>query len=79
VGYDDVFHDVAVSAEENEDNLRARLDRHTNRRHAIAHRGDYDLSQNPPREQPVTKKDAEDCIRIVTTIAKHIDKLGPHS
>jgi hypothetical protein len=68
-----------MSAEENEDTLRQRLDRFTERRHGIAHRGDYDLSQNPPRESVIRKRDAEDCIRTVTVIAKHISKLGQES
>jgi hypothetical protein len=76
VGYDDIFHSVAISAGENEDTLRSRLDEFTDRRHGIAHRGDYDLSQNPPRERAVTKKDAEECIKIVSIIAKHIDEIG---
>jgi hypothetical protein len=76
VGLNDVFHNVAISAEENEDTLRQRLDRFTKRRHVIAHVGDLDLTQNPPREHPATKRDAEDCIKIVTLIAKHINELG---
>lgn len=76
VGYDDIFHSVASSAGENEDTLRQRLDRFTTRRHGIAHRGDYELSQNPPREQAVTKKDAEECIKTVSVIALHINKIG---
>jgi hypothetical protein len=79
VGYGDIFHEVAISAGENEDTLRQRLDRFTNRRHAIAHRGDYDLSQNPPNEQPITKKDALECIKTVALIATHINKLGHQS
>lgn len=79
VGYNDVFHDIAISAGENEDTMRQRLDRFTNRRHVIAHRGDYDLTQNPPREQSITKKDAEECIKAVTLIATHINKLGLQS
>jgi hypothetical protein len=76
IGFNDVFHDIAVSAGENEDTLRERLDRFTDRRHAIAHRGDFDLSQNPPIEQNITKKDSEECIRTVSVIAAHINKLG---
>lgn len=75
VGYDNVFHAVAVKAGLNEDTLRADLDRFTERRHAIAHRGDYDLTQNPPKETVVTKKDAEDCIRLMCRIAKHMHDL----
>jgi hypothetical protein len=76
VGYKDMFKDVASKAHLNEDTLRDDLDRYTRRRHAIAHRGDYDLSQNPPKENVITKKDAEDCIRFVCLIAKHMDDLG---
>jgi hypothetical protein len=76
VGYKDIFHEVAVKEGLNEDTLRADLDRFTRRRHAIAHRGDYDLSVNPPRETLVTKKDAEDCIKLICRIAKAIHELG---
>lgn len=76
VGFENVFHEVAVQAQVNEDNLRGDLDRFTQRRHEIAHRGDYDLSKNPPIENMVRKKDAEDCIKIVCLIAKEIRNLG---
>lgn len=75
VGYDAVFHEVAVNAHVNEDTLREDLDRFTQRRHAIAHRGDYDLTQNPPKENVVTKKDAEDCIKLMCRIATHMHEL----
>ncbi len=39
VGYQDIFHEVAIRAGLNEDTLRADLDRFTQRRDAIAHRG----------------------------------------
>jgi len=76
LGHKDIFHEVARSAGVNEEDLRERLDGFTQRRHDIAHRGDYDISQNPPLEYAVTKKDAEDCIKIVETVAIHIDKVG---
>lgn len=76
VGFEDIFHDIAMSAKVNEDTLCQDLDRFTERRHTIAHRGDYDLTENPPKENVVTKKDAEDCVRLITLIAKHIDALG---
>jgi hypothetical protein len=75
-GYENVFHEVAINAHVNEDTLRSELDKFTQRRHAIAHRGDYNLSENPPIENVVTKKDAEDCIRLVCRIAKHMHQLG---
>jgi len=76
VGFTDVFHLIAVRAHINEDALRADLDRFTTRRHAIAHRGDYNLSENPPVEQTIKKKDAEECIKLVSLIAKSIHELG---
>lgn len=79
VGYDDVFHAVAVKGGLNEDTLRADLNRFTERRHAIAHRGDYDLTEKPPQEQVVTKKDAQDCIKLMCRIAKHMHELGVQS
>lgn len=79
VGYNDVFHDVAVHAGMNEDRLRQELDSFTQRRHAIAHRGDYDLTENPPKENVITKKYAEDCISLMCRVAKHIHELGSKS
>jgi len=75
VGIKNVFHQVAVKARVNEDNLKDDLDRFTKRRHIIAHCGDYDLSQNPPVENKVTKKYAEDCIKTVSIVAKAIHSL----
>jgi RiboL-PSP-HEPN len=76
VGYNDIFHEVAKMAKLNEATLRSDLDRFTQRRHAIAHRGDYNLNEIPPREADITKKDAENCIKLVCQIAKHIFELG---
>ena len=71
-GIDDVFHEIAVRESLNEDNLKQELERFTKRRHVIAHHGDYDLSQNPPVENPIRKKDVEDCIKLITKIAQSI-------
>lgn len=72
VGIEDVFHEIAVRESLNEDNLKQDLDRFTKRRHVIAHHGDHDLSQNPPVENTIRKKDAEDCIKLITKIAQSI-------
>jgi len=76
LGHDDIFHMVARSARVNEDDLREKLERYTQRRHDVAHQGDYDISQNPPLENQITKKEAEDCIAFVEMIAINIDKVG---
>jgi hypothetical protein len=75
IGYDDIFHEVALKAELNEDTFREEIDKFTQRRHIITHKGDYDLNENPPKENMVIKKDAEDCIKIVSTIAKYVNAL----
>ncbi len=76
LGHDDIFREVAIRARMNEETLRKDLDEFTNRRHAIAHRGDYDLNQKPPTENIITKKYAHDCIKLVVTIASHINSIG---
>jgi hypothetical protein len=75
-GFDNIFHAVAMNAGINEDTLRSNIDRFTNRRHTIAHKGDYNLKEQPPRENVITKKDAQECIKIVTIVAKEIHKLS---
>jgi len=75
IGHSDVFHEIAVAAGVNEDTLKEELDKFTERRHAIAHCGDHDMSQNPPIENTITKKDAQNCIRVVTTVAKTLNAL----
>jgi hypothetical protein len=67
VGEAKVFHKIAVKAHVNEDVLQ--------RRHMIAHRGDYNLNESPPTENVITKRDAEDCIKLVCLIAKHMNQL----
>lgn len=76
VGFENIFHDISMKANVSEDTMCAKLDDFTDRRHNIAHRGDYDLTQNPPIETAITKGDAEDCIKVVSMIAEHIHGLG---
>ncbi|MBM4401165.1 MAG: hypothetical protein FJ045_04355 [Crenarchaeota archaeon] len=76
VGHKNVFHSVAINAQLNEDKLRDQLDEFTKRRHIIAHNGDLDLTENPPKEKPITKTYATDCIKLVTTIAKTVNQMG---
>jgi len=75
LGYQDVFATIAKSAAVNEGNLKSDLGRFTKRRHIIAHCGDYELSQSPPEEKKILKKDVLHCIRTVELIAKEINKL----
>jgi hypothetical protein len=75
IGIKNVFHTVALNAKMNEDQIKENLDNYTNRRHLIAHRGDYDLKQQPPKENVITKKYAEDCIKLVNVVAEYIKDL----
>ncbi len=75
IGVNNVFHMVAINAKMNEDQIKNDLNMYTDRRHLIAHRGDYQLNQQPPVENIITKKDAENCIKLVKVIAKNINAL----
>lgn len=75
IGIEDVFATIAGAASVNEENLKRDLGRFTQRRHIIAHRGDYDLSRTPPEENKILKKDVEDCIKTVKLIAREINEL----
>lgn len=75
IGIDDVFHLVAHKAKMNEDQIKADLDKFTERRHLIAHRGDYDLQQQPPKENVITKKYVTECIKLVKVVARNIKEL----
>lgn len=75
VGHKDIFSEVATKADINEKNLRRKLSVFTNRRHLIAHSGDYDLSKNPHAENEINGEYASECIQIVTLFASTIDKI----
>lgn len=75
IGKEDIFKEIADSASLNEQQLKESVGRFTKRRHIIAHCGDYDLTQTPPEENPITKPDAEECIKIMKKVAKEIQKV----
>jgi len=75
VGYKDIFSEVAIKADINEKNLKRKLTLFTNRRHVIAHSGDYDLNQTPHKENEINKKYANECIVIVRLFATTIHDI----
>lgn len=75
VGYKDIFSEVSVKADINEKNLRKKLNIFTNRRHVIAHSGDYNLNQNPPSEISIDKKYASECVKHVSLFAKTVYEI----
>lgn len=75
VGYKDIFSEVSVKADINEKNLKQKLNIFTNRRHIIAHSGDYDLNQTPHKENEIDKTYAKECINIVRLFASKINEI----
>ena len=76
LGYRDVFETMAAAAGVNERNLKKDLGTFTQRRHLIAHRGDFDLDQTPPAENKILKEDVLKCIKTVELVAREIAKLA---
>jgi hypothetical protein len=75
VGHKDIFSEVSVEADINEKNLRKKLNLFTNRRHIIAHSGDYDLNQSPHSENTIDKRYASECVDTVRLFAKTINEI----
>lgn len=75
VGYKDIFSEVSIKVDINEKNLKRKLSLFTSRRHIIAHSGDYDLNQNPHKENIIDKKYATECVSIVRLFAKTIHEI----
>ncbi len=75
VGYKNIFETVSKKADVSEPNLRRKINLFTTRRHIIAHSGDYDLNQNPHKENKIDKKYANECLNIVSLIAKNIHDI----
>lgn len=75
VGHGEIFSNVAVKANVNEKNLKESLAKYTNRRHVIAHSGDYDLNQTPHVENKITKEYATKCIELVSLFACTMDEI----
>jgi hypothetical protein len=74
-GIKNVFKVIAEKANMNETLLRTQLDSYTNRRHLIAHRGDHDLTKNPPEETEIKKDYAINCIKLIRKIVNYINSL----
>lgn len=75
IGHKDIMEKVAQAARQNAVVLTRELEHFTQRRHSIAHRGDYDLTCHPPMENSITKQDAQKCIKLVVLIAEHVEKV----
>jgi len=75
IGYKDIFDSVSKSLDKSKPNTESELDEYTNRRHLIAHCGDYDLTQAPPTENNIDKLYALKCISFITNFAEHLNKI----
>jgi hypothetical protein len=74
-GVEQVFKQISKSANVSADNLQSDLETYTQRRHLIVHCGDHDLSQTEPTENKITKKEAQNCVKLVKLIAEEIHKM----
>ncbi len=75
VGYNNIFKQVSDKADISETNLMKKLEIYTQRRHIIAHSGDYDLNNTDQKENSINKEFAEDCVGLVNKFAKHVNEI----
>lgn len=75
IGHNDIFSNVSKKINKNEGNLIKQLNDYTKRRHTIAHRGDYDLNQNPVVEIQIDYLYASSCVKFVEEITKAINEI----
>ena len=75
-GLPNVFARIAKDLDVNEQLLIEQLDGYTLRRHVIAHRGDLNLTKNPPTENDINMPDSNECIKLMQRIAGAIDGIG---
>lgn len=75
IGYKNIFDNVAKKNNIHKDNLIKKLDKYTNRRHNISHRGDYDLEQTDIKELEISYEYAKDCIDTIRKIVKTINEI----
>jgi hypothetical protein len=75
IGYQNIFKQVSDKADISESNLLKKLEKYTQRRHVIAHSGDYDLNNTTQAENNITKMFAQDCVNIVNQFAKNVNEI----
>jgi hypothetical protein len=75
IGYQNIFKQVSDKADISETNLMKKLETYTQRRHVIAHSGDYDLNNTTQAENDITKKFAQECVELVNKFAKHVNEI----
>lgn len=75
LGYENIFLEVSKKKDVNEGNLRKDINLYTERRHVIAHCGDYKLNQTPIIENSIDREFAESCIKAVSDFAKAINEI----
>lgn len=75
VGYQNIFKQVSEKADISETNLMKKLETYTQRRHVIAHSGDYDLNNTEQKENDITKMFAQDCVNLVSKFTKYVNEI----
>lgn len=75
IGHDKIFSEICEKTNKNEKTLIKQLNIYTNRRHIIAHRGDYDFSQTPHKENEIDENYAKNCIKEIRFFVETLDKI----
>lgn len=75
-GFNQIFKQIANSADKSIDNLLSSIENFTQRRHLIVHCGDHDLTQTDLTENEINQMDASECIELVKLIATEIHKIS---
>jgi len=75
VGYQNIFKQVSEKADISETNLMKNLELFTQRRHVIAHSGDYDLNSTLQVENAIKKVYAQDCIDLVSKFVQYVNEI----
>jgi hypothetical protein len=75
-GYNQIFKQIADSADKSINNLLRSIEEYTTRRHLIVHCGDHDLNQTEITENSISKDYASNCLDLVKLIANEIHKIS---
>lgn len=75
IGHKDIFSEICEETDKNEKTLKKNLNIYTTRRHIIAHRGDYDFSQSPHKENTINEAYAKNCIKEIKFFVETLDKI----
>lgn len=75
VGIHDIIQQACASMGRPRDDVWKLLDKHTTRRHQIAHQADLDWTQHPFQERTLSHEDVMECIELIRTFAQSLERV----